>query len=597
MSQPSSSSPGHGHGPKGHETHGHDTHGHKAPAPGTNPVLAWLESRVGYTELIKMMLDEPVPGGARWWYVFGSVLTFILTLQLLTGILLASFYSPSSTTAWASVAFIQDQMTMGWFVRGLHSMGASAMVVMTCIHLAQVLIFGAYKAPREMNWIVGVLMMGLVLAFSLTGYLLPWDQKGYWATQVATSIIGTTPVLGPPLKKLLQGGSLYGNYTLSHFFVLHTYVLPGSIIALLGLHLYLFRRHGVTPKWDQSREQIARQTQPFWPDQLFRDIVACAAVFIVIVFLVIRSHGAELESPADPSSSYLARPEWYFLPLFQLLKYFEGPLEVIGTMVLPGLAGALLVGLPFIDRSPTRDPARRWPVILGGVVGFSVVIMLGLLATSHDRRDPTVLKQRVEALEKSDTARRLALQGVTAQGGVAVFQNDPFFRAREIWDERCAGCHSLAGTGGDKGPDFADYNSRNWISGFLTDPAGKLFMGPAQLDKGMRPVEGTPDEIKALTEFVYSQSGAADSNAALAQQGKELFTSKDCDSCHDLDGTSGNAGPNLKGRGSLPYVISVITDASAPTLFNTKNKMPRFAGRLSPQDIETMARFVLSQKK
>ena len=151
------------------------------------------------------MLDEPVPGGARWWYVFGSVVTFILTLQLLTGILLASFYSPSSTTAWASVAFIQDQMTMGWFVRGLHSMGASAMVVMTCIHLAQVLIFGAYKAPREMNWIVGVLMMGLVLAFSLTGYLLPWDQKGYWATQVATSIIGTSPVVGSRAQAIAAG--------------------------------------------------------------------------------------------------------------------------------------------------------------------------------------------------------------------------------------------------------------------------------------------------------------------------------------------------------------------------------------------------------
>jgi len=185
MSQPSSS---HGHGAHGHETHAHDPHGRQTPAGPSNKVLAWLESRVGYTDLIKLMLDEPIPGGARWWYVFGSVLTFILTLQLLTGILLASFYSPSSTTAWASVAFIQDQMTMGWFIRGLHSMGASAMVVMTCLHLAQVLLFGAYKAPREMNWIVGALMMGLVLAFSLTGYLLPWDQKGYWATQVATSI-------------------------------------------------------------------------------------------------------------------------------------------------------------------------------------------------------------------------------------------------------------------------------------------------------------------------------------------------------------------------------------------------------------------------
>lgn len=590
MSQPSHS----GHSPAGH-SHGH---GHGSHSQGTgNKVLDWLESRIGYTGLIKMMIDEPVPGGARWWYVFGSVVTFILTLQLLTGILLASFYSPSSTTAWASVAFIQDQMTMGWFVRGLHSMGASAMVVMTCIHLAQVLIFGAYKAPREMNWIVGVLMFGLVLAFSLTGYLLPWDQKGYWATQVATSIIGTSPIIGPALKTLLQGGSLYGNYTLSHFYALHTYVLPGAILGLLGFHIYLFRRHGVTPRWNLSREELTKKTQPFWPDQLFLDVAACAAVFIVIVFLVVRSHGAELEAPADPSSSYVARPEWYFLPLFQLLKYFEGPLEVVGTMVLPGIAGALLVGLPFIDRSPTRDPGKRWPFLMGGALGGAIVVMLGLAATRHDRANPDFLKQRLESLEKAETARHLALQGVPAQGGVAVFQNDPFFHAREIWAERCEGCHSLAGTGGAKGPDFADYNSRAWISGFLADPSGKTFMGPAMIEKPMRPVEGTPEEMKALTEFVYSQSGAADVDAKLAEQGKALFGTKDCDSCHETDGTTGNTGPNLKGRGSLSYVISVITDASQPTLFGAKNKMPRFAGRLSPQEIETMAKFVMSQKK
>ena len=565
--------------------------------PGGNKVLAWLESRVGYSDILKLLLDEPVPGGARWWYVFGSVLTFVLTLQLLTGVLLASFYSPSSTSAWASVAFIQDQLTMGWFVRGLHSMGASAMVILTCLHLAQVLLFGAYKAPREMNWVVGVAMMGLVLAFGLTGYLLPWDQKGYWATQVATSIIGTTPIVGGALKKLLQGGSLYGNYTLSHFYALHTYVLPGAIIAMLLGHIYLFRRHGVTPKWNQSKDELVRTTQPFWPDQLLRDVIACAITFLVIVILVVRSHGAELEAPADPSSSYVARPEWYFLPLFQILKYFEGPLEVIGTMVLPGLAGGILIGLPFIDRSPTRDPRRRLAVMFGALVGFGSVVSLGVLATRGDQANPTFHKQRVEAQEKSETARRLALQGVPAEGGVSVFRNDPFFHARELWDEKCVGCHSLTGTGGDKGPDLHDYNSRAWIVEFLTAPDGRLRMGPAKFEKGMKPVQGTADEIKTLAEFVYSQSGAPDVDPALAKQGEALFSSKDCDSCHDLDGTSENTGPNLKGRGTLAYVIDVITDASQPRRFGARNKMPHFGGRLSSEEIADLARFVMAQKK
>jgi ubiquinol-cytochrome c reductase cytochrome b subunit len=567
------------------------------PDPGRHRVLAWLESRIGYTGIIKMLLDEPVPGGARWWYVFGSVLTFILTLQLVTGILLASFYAPSSTTAWASVAFIQDQLTMGWFVRGLHSMGASAMVILTCIHLGQVLLFGAYKAPREMNWLVGVLMLGLVLAFGLTGYLLPWDQKGYWATQVATSIIGTTPIVGGALKKLLQGGSLYGNYTLTHFYALHTYVLPGTIIGLLLLHLYLFRRHGVTPKWRMSREDLAKSTQPFWPDQLVRDVIACAITFLVIVLLVLRSHGADLEAPADPSSSYVARPEWYFLPLFQILKYFEGPLEVIGTMVLPGLAGALLIGLPFIDRSHTRDPRRRLAVLIGAVAGFASVVALGVLASRGDHASASFHRQRIEAQEKAETARKLALQGVPAEGGVSVFRNDPFSHARELWDEKCAGCHALTGTGGDKGPDLSNYNSRAWIAGFLKEPDGKLYMGPVKLDKGMKPFEGTPDELKAITEFVYGMTGAADVDPSLAKQGESLFSTKDCDSCHDLDGSSENTGPNLRGRGTYDYVVDLIKDASQPRLFGAKNKMPRFADKLSPSDISVLATFVLSQKK
>jgi ubiquinol-cytochrome c reductase cytochrome b subunit len=572
------------------------SHGPHKPDPSQNKILAWLESRTGYTALVKLMLDEPVPGGARWWYVFGSVLTFILTLQLVTGVFLASFYSPSSSSAWASVAYIQDQLTLGWFVRGLHSMGASAMVVLTVIHLFQVLIFGAYKAPREMNWIVGVMMLGLVLAFALTGYLLPWDQKGYWGTQVATSLVGTTPVVGRMLQKLLQGGSLYGNYTLSHFYALHTYVLPGTIVALVGAHIYLFRRHGVTPKWDVPKQDLTKAEQPFWPDQLFRDVIACAIVFLVIVVLVIRSHGAELEAPADPSSTYVARPEWYFLPLFQVLKYFEGPLMLIGTMVLPGLAGALLVGLPFLDRSATRNPMRRIGAVVGCTVGFAGAITLGYLSHHRDQSDQAFLRGRIDAGEKGEMARRLALEGMPPEGGTAVFRNDPFFHARELWGEKCAGCHSLTGMGGDKAPDLKDYNSRAWILEFLKAPDGKLRMGPANIEKGMKPVEGTSEEIQALAEFVYSQTGAHDVDAALAKRGQALLSAKDCDSCHDFDGTSENTGPNLKGRGTLEYVIDVITDASQPRRFGVKNKMPRFAGKLSSEEIAGLAKFVLSQK-
>jgi ubiquinol-cytochrome c reductase cytochrome b subunit len=138
----------------------------------------WLDERTGYRSLVKVITDEPVPGGASFAYVFGSVLTYILVQQMVTGVILAVYYSPSAQTAWASVAYLQDQVSMGWFIRGIHAQGASAMVIVAGLHLIQTAVYGAYKKPREINWLAGALMLALILAFALTGYLLPWDQKG-----------------------------------------------------------------------------------------------------------------------------------------------------------------------------------------------------------------------------------------------------------------------------------------------------------------------------------------------------------------------------------------------------------------------------------
>ncbi|HJZ86258.1 MAG TPA: cytochrome b N-terminal domain-containing protein [Polyangia bacterium] len=553
----------------------------------------WLESRTGYRKILDDILLEPVRGGARWAYVFGSVLTFLLLLQAATGVLLAAFYAPSSTTAWASVVFIQEKVTLGWFIRGLHSTGASAMIVVVGAHMAQVLLYGAYRAPRELNWLVGVLMLGLVLAFALTGYLLPWDQKGYWATQVATSIMGTTPVIGHELQELVQGGPAYGNYTLTHFFALHTYILPATIFVLLGAHLYLFRKHGVTPRWNVSEAELVKRTEAFWPYQLFRDLFACAVVFLIMVVLVVRSHGADLEAPADPASSYVARPEWYFLPLFQMLKYFEGPAEIVGTIIIPTLVGLTLLTLPFWDRARSRAPGRRLlPLAMAGT-GFVVVVGLGLLAVRQDRADPTFQKQRAIAAAEAERARRLAIEGgVPPEGGLGLWKNDPLYAARALWDEKCAGCHSLSGAGGEKGPDLYDYNSRAWILVFLRDPDGPLRMGPAKLEKGMKPVQASEDELRALAEFVYSQSGTPDADRSLVARGQALFAEKNCDECHETDGQTPGQGPNLSGRGTLEYVKSVIADAGAPMRYGKRSKMPRFAGKLSDAELTALARLV-----
>src|SRR5947199_1479540 len=213
-----------------------------------NSLLAWLDHRTGYKKFLHEALFENVPGGARWRYVWGSTLTFTLAVQFITGVFLWMAYSPSSQTAWESVYYIQHGMAGGWLLRGIHHFTAQAMNVLLVLHLMQVLIDGAYKAPREMNFWFGLLLLLLVLGLSLTGYLLPWDQKGFWATKVATNIMAITPLIGPQLQRLVLGGADYGHHTLTRFFALHAGVLPGAIIVLLTAHIYLFRRHGLTPK-------------------------------------------------------------------------------------------------------------------------------------------------------------------------------------------------------------------------------------------------------------------------------------------------------------------------------------------------------------
>ena len=201
------------------------------------------------------MLDEPVTGGARWAYVFGSALTLVFVLQLVTGLLLMTVYAPSATTAWASVHYISNRLAGGWIIRGLHHFGSQAMVVLLGAHLLQVAIFGAYKRPREMNWFLGLALLAVTLGFSLTGYLLPWDQKGYWATRVATNIAGTTPGIGAWVQQLMQGGPEYGSLTLTRFYSLH--VGPLAAVAprpRRGAHRALpeARRH---PRGERGSEE------------------------------------------------------------------------------------------------------------------------------------------------------------------------------------------------------------------------------------------------------------------------------------------------------------------------------------------------------
>ena len=236
------------------------TEAEQAPAPG------FLEERTGWRRLKQVLLLEPLPGGSRWAAAFGSLLLFAFVVQVVTGILLTMNYAPSVETAWPSVNYIQEEVPLGAFIRAVHHWGSSAMVILLLVHLVQVFVWGAYKKPRELTWMVGVLLLLCTLGLAFTGYLLPWDQKAYWATKVGLGIASTTPVIGDGLRNLLQGGPQMGNLTLTRFFT-HARLRPARAgrSLLVVVHLYLFRLHGVTPPWWESAAQLQAGQEPFWP--------------------------------------------------------------------------------------------------------------------------------------------------------------------------------------------------------------------------------------------------------------------------------------------------------------------------------------------
>ena len=324
-------------------------------------LLNWLDDRTGYRGFVQAALYEHIPGGARWRYVWGSTLMFAFSVQLVTGLLLWMHYSPSSQTAWESVYYIQHEMSGGWLLRGIHHYTAQIMIILLALHMLQVIVDGAYRAPREINFWIGLILLNLVLGLSLTGYLLPWDQRGYWSTSVATSLMAVVPGgVGPVLQRLVVGGPTYGHHTLTRFFAVHAGLLPFLMMVFIAIHVYLFRKHGL-----RYKEPKRGPDAYFWVDQVLKDAVACLGVMLVVLLLCVKyglfgggfddpgKLGAPLSAPADPSEPFgAARPEWYFLFLFQFLKlpWFAGHGEVYGAVVIPGVIMLLLFLMPLIGR-------------------------------------------------------------------------------------------------------------------------------------------------------------------------------------------------------------------------------------------------------
>lgn len=579
-----------------------------------NKLGDWFDNRTGYRALIQEALEEPIPGGARWRYVFGSALSTMFIVQVVTGLLLMTSYSPSSAMAWGSVYYINYEMWMGWIVRGIHHFSAQAMIVLLVLHLLQVLLAGAYRSPREVNWWFGMVLLGLTLGFSLTGYLLPWDQKGFWATKVATNIMGGAPVVGPYLQKIVVGGADYGNQTVTRFYGLHVGILPVLFVLAMVAHILLFRRHGLTPPKNHERWGEGK----FWPEQLFYDVAFSVLVLLVVLGLMAWEGGANLDAPADPSSSdYPARPEWYFLSLFQMLKLFPGKQEVIGTIVIPSAIGFVLVILPLLDWVFPRKLAHFFAT---GFV-FALVGGAGYLTVEAFRADA---KDKVfqEARAKADAARHRAIflagnpaAGIPPEGSRFVLRLDPLTQGQSVLDKKCLGCHVFDGKGmGEQtAADLKGFGSREWILGLLKNPEDPRYFGKVPQNTGMKEwKQGSKlngKELDAVADFVASfakipadvtpeewlnQPGVADHPGIASFQ-------KECGTCHKIDGLTDDEAPmrdspKLFAWGSPQWTERMIRKPGAPDRYgflDAKGQMPGFGhDQLTQPDVEMIVRYL-----
>lgn len=570
-------------------------------------LLEWFDNRTGARKILHEALFEKVPGGSRWRYVWGSTLTFCLAVQFITGIFLWMGYSPGSQSAWESVFYIQHEMFGGWFLRGLHHYTAQAMNVLLVLHLMQVVIDGAYKAPREVNFWFGIGLLLLVLGLSLTGYLLPWDQKGFWATKVATNIAAITPGVGPQIQQLLVGGAEYGHHTLTRFFALHAGVLPGLIVALLVAHIYLFRRHGLTAK-----QPLKKPDTTFWPDQVLKDAVACLAVLAAVIFLIFWTGGAELTAPADPSEPYsAARPEWYFLFLFQLLKYFPASeqflgmnLEIWGAILLPGVLMLVIFLMPFIGawRLGHRfNLALLWALLAGG--GW-----LTWRALHEDRSKPEFLAAVREARRNADRVKVLAQSpaGIPREGAVTLLRNDPLTQGPRLFARNCASCHRYGGQDGagaiptdeQSASDLKDFATRDWLSGML-DPARvatRHYFGGTKFKDGKmvrfvkKDIAAFNSDQKAQLKKVIttlsaeaglkSQREVDQLDAVNIAEGRKLITNDTmrCTECHKFhDAGEDPTGPDLTGYGSRQWLVDFISNPGHERFYGKRNdRMPAY---------------------
>lgn len=462
---------------------------------------AWFDRRLAFSEVILPMLRHPVPraisGPMGWWYVFGSASLTFLMIQIVTGILLAMVYVPSADQAYESLLYIDYEQPFGWFLRALHYYAGSGMVVMVLIHMTQVFVQGAYKYPRELTWVVGVFLLLCLMGMFFSGQILRWDPDAYWGLAVAASMAGRVPYFGGDVVHMVLGGDIIGGESLSRFFTLHVFIIPGALLGLLAVHLWLVIKCGVSapPRpgdpvdpqtYDAQYERELKNGVPFLGEAMLKDILfsALAVIVVVIIAAIVGPKG-----PSDPPDPTMGganpRPEWPFLWLFAMLALSPRGIETFIMLVFPVVVIVILLLVPFVSNRGERAPSRRPVAILAVIVTYTllgVLTYLGATAPWSPKMDAwTGDPIPVNIVERS-TASQLV--------GSTVFQY-----------KNCRNCHALEGVGGRRGPDLTNVGTKLTRDQLIDQVSNGTPGG------GLMPAYGkqiTPAQMTILVDFLVS---------------------------------------------------------------------------------------------
>ncbi|MBV9436410.1 MAG: cytochrome b N-terminal domain-containing protein [Acidobacteria bacterium] len=477
-------------------------------------LYGWIERRIQLESPIKDVVLHPVPKStASWWYVFGSASLTLLILQVLTGIFLAITYVPSAADAWQSLQVLNHQLPLGWFLRAMHGWGSNFMVAVVLVHMVQVFVFGAYKFPRELTWIVGVFLLVLTLGMAFTGQVLRFDQDAYWGVGIGAAITGRVPLIGRPLVQLLLGGPIIAGATLTRFFTLHVFVIPGILLALVALHVWMVLKLGIN-EWPMPGRLVRRSTyieeynelarksdMPFVPGAIWKDLAFGGALLAAVAVCAIALGPIGPGGPPDPTLiQTVPKPDYFFLWIYAGLALLPAAWETPVILGAPVVILLVLIALPLIAGEGEKSWRRRpFAVLLltATALGLAVLTHLG---TYH----PWSPKMNAWSSDPVPVRYLHDITPLERQGAIV------------LQEKQCRNCHSLDGEGGRRGPALDDVATRLTYDQFVR----QVVQGGGNMPAYGKNLSGA--EVDALVGFLETlhpagQPPASDMSRALQQ--------------------------------------------------------------------------------